>query len=168
MTTPAPAGELGGRLPTEREKAAANQLRQILASHAAGNARLWVLDEQTKPPTEIALALVEPAHRAASTRRSWQRCDAHASRRNADDPAGSRLLNVTRLLLVSLLDKGEIPQCRAMAVPDLHKVRWRPDQLLGRRQCPSLISYPRQDVVVLAWRGRLGLASDILDCFARA
>ena len=55
MTVPAHAEELGGRLPSESEKAAANQLRKILASHATGDATLRVLDEE-KQPAEITLS----------------------------------------------------------------------------------------------------------------
>lgn len=53
MTLPAFAEELGSRLPSASEKAAANQLRQILASQVAGNATLRVLDD--KKPTEVTL-----------------------------------------------------------------------------------------------------------------
>lgn len=48
--------ELGSRLPSESEKAAANQLRQILAAHATGHANLRVLDEHANQPTEIRLS----------------------------------------------------------------------------------------------------------------
>nr|WP_234891261.1 hypothetical protein [Sinorhizobium meliloti] len=55
MTVPAAAQELGGRLPSASEKAAANHLRKILAAHATGDAKLRVLDDETQQPTEITL-----------------------------------------------------------------------------------------------------------------
>jgi 2,4-dienoyl-CoA reductase-like NADH-dependent reductase (Old Yellow Enzyme family) len=55
MTVPAAAHELGGRLPSASEKAAANHLRKILAAHATGDAKLRVLDDETQQPTEITL-----------------------------------------------------------------------------------------------------------------
>jgi hypothetical protein len=44
MTVPAFARKLGGRLPSPTEKAAANQLRKLLASQGAGDAHLKVID----------------------------------------------------------------------------------------------------------------------------
>jgi excisionase family DNA binding protein len=110
MTIPANAEELGGRLPSESEKAAANHLRRILASQVTGDAKLRVVDEQTKLPVEITLSpalsnlLMEllrhigrgdavtlvPVHEMLTTQQA------------AD------ILNVSRPFLVSLLDKNEI------------------------------------------------------------
>lgn len=111
MTMPAYAEELGGRLPSESEKAAANQLRQILAAHAAGHAKLRVLDEQTKQPIEITLT---PA--LSSLLMELLR---HIGRGSAvtlvplsemlTTQQAADILNVSRPFLVSLLDKGEIP-----------------------------------------------------------
>jgi excisionase family DNA binding protein len=111
MTMPAYAEELGGRLPSESEKAAANQLRQILAAHATGHAKLRVLDEQTKQPTEIILS---PA--LSNLLMELLR---HIGRGNAvtlvplsemlTTQQAADILNVSRPFLVSLLEKGEIP-----------------------------------------------------------
>ncbi len=49
MTLPVHAEPLGGRLPSDDERAAANQLRTILATHAADRAALRILDEDKAP-----------------------------------------------------------------------------------------------------------------------
>jgi excisionase family DNA binding protein len=110
MTMPAFAEGLGGRLPSASEQAAANQLRKILATHAAGDAKLRVLDEKTKQPFEITLS---PA--LSNLLMELLR---HVGRGDAVTlvPVGQMLttqqaadiLNVSRPFLVSLLEKGEI------------------------------------------------------------
>ena len=110
MTMPAFAEGLGARLPSASERAAANQLRKILATHAAGDAKLRVLDEKTRQPSEITLS---PA--LSNLLMELLR---HVGRGDAVTlvPVGQMLttqqaadiLNVSRPFLVSLLAKGEI------------------------------------------------------------
>lgn len=110
MTMPASAEELGGRLPSQDERAAANQLRKILASHAADDTKLRVLDEQ-KQAAEITLS---PA--LSSLLMELLR---YVSRGNAVTlvPVGEMLttqqaadiLNVSRPFLVTLLEKSQMP-----------------------------------------------------------
>jgi excisionase family DNA binding protein len=110
MTMPAFAEELGGRLPSASEKAAANQLRKILAAQAAGDAKLRVLVEETKQPSEITLT---PAlsNLLMELLRHIGRGDAvtlvPVSQMLTTQQAAD-ILNVSRPFLISLLDKGEI------------------------------------------------------------
>lgn len=110
MTMPAFAEGLGGRLPSESEKAAANQLRKILATHATGEAKLRVLSENAKQPSEITLS---PAlsNLLMELLRHVGRGDAvtlvPVSKMLTTQQAAD-ILNVSRPFLVSLLEKGEI------------------------------------------------------------
>lgn len=54
MTVSAHAKPLGGRLPSADEKAAANQLRKIIASNAGGDATLRMAVDE-KRPVEVTL-----------------------------------------------------------------------------------------------------------------
>lgn len=110
MTIPAFAEELGGRLPSALERAAANQLRQILASHASGETTLRILDEETKSPSEITLTpglsklLTELLrHVGSGNAVTLVPVSQMLSTQQAAD-----ILNVSRPFLISLLDKGEI------------------------------------------------------------
>jgi excisionase family DNA binding protein len=109
MAIPAYAEELGARLPSADEKAAANQLRKILAADATGDATLRLLEEDRKP-TEVTLT---PA--LSNLLMELLR---HISQGNAVTlvPVGKMLttqqaadsLNVSRPYLIGLLEKGEI------------------------------------------------------------
>lgn len=111
MTIPAIAEELGARLPSAHEKAAANQLRQVLAAQAFGDAdqKLRILDDQNKP-AEIVLA---PA-----LSRLLMELLRHVGRGDAvtivpvnqmlTTQQAADILNVSRPFLVSLLEKGDI------------------------------------------------------------
>ena len=109
MTMPAFAEGLGGRLPSDSEKAAANHLRKILAAHVTGNTKLRVLDEEKKP-AEIALS---PAlsNLLMELLRHVGRGDAvtlvPVSQMLTTQQAAD-ILNVSRPFLISLLDKKEI------------------------------------------------------------
>lgn len=109
MTTPAFAEELGSRLPSASEKAAANQLRQILASHASGDATLRVLEDD-KTSTEITLT--------PGLSRLLMELLRHVGRGDAvtlvpvsqmlTTQQAADILNVSRPFFISLLEKGEI------------------------------------------------------------
>ena len=110
MTMPAFAEGLGGRLPSDSEKASANHLRKILAGHATGDAKLRVLIEETKQPVEITLS---PAlsNLLVELLRHVGRGDAvtlvPVSQMLTTQQAAD-ILNVSRPYLISLLEKNEI------------------------------------------------------------
>lgn len=109
MTMPAFAEELSSRLPSASEKAAANQLRQILASQSSGNALLRVLDDERKP-TEVTLT--------PGLSKLLMELLRHVGRGDAvtlvpvsqmlTTQQAADILNVSRPFLITLLEKGEI------------------------------------------------------------
>ena len=111
MTLPAFAEKLGDRLPSANERAAANQLRQILAAHATSDTdqRLRVLDDTGKA-AEIILAPALSGLLMDLLRYIGQG-DAvtlvPVSRMLTTQQAAD-ILNVSRPFLVSLLEKGDI------------------------------------------------------------
>lgn len=113
MTMPAIAEELGARLPSADEKAAANQLRQILAAQAAGQEKLRLLDDDRRT-AEITLT---PAlsHLLMEVLRHVGRGDAvtlvPVSQMLTTQQAAD-ILNVSRPFLISLLEKEAIPYSR--------------------------------------------------------
>jgi len=152
MTMPAYAEGLGGRLPSASEKAAANQLRQILASHATGDAKLRVLDEQTRQPTEITLsaalsALLMELLRHIGSGDAVTLVPVHemlTTQQAAD------ILNVSRPFLVSLLDKNEIPHTlvgrhRRIKANDLFAYKQARDDKRGK----ALADLAEQDAELL-------------------
>jgi excisionase family DNA binding protein len=109
MTMPAFAEELGGRLPSEHERAVANQLRKLIAAHTDGDAVLSVLDEGKKP-TEVTLT---PALSALLMEllRHIGRGDAVTLvpvRQMLTTQQAADILNVSRPFLVNLLERGDI------------------------------------------------------------
>lgn len=109
MTVPAFARKLGERLPSDNERATANQLRQILAARATDNAKLYVLDDD-KTPCEITLAPALSSLLMEVLRLVGQG-DAvtivPVSQMLTTQQAAD-ILNVSRPFLISLLDKGKI------------------------------------------------------------
>jgi len=109
MTMPAFAEVLGRRLPSATERAAANQLRQILAAQTSGDATLRVLGEG-KTPTEITLTpglstlLMELLrHVGRGDAVTLVPISQMLTTQQAAD-----ILNVSRPFLIGLLEKGEI------------------------------------------------------------
>jgi excisionase family DNA binding protein len=108
MTMPATAQGLGGRLPSSQERAAANQLRKILAAQAAGEATLRVLDdgkpaEVTLSPALSDLLMELLRHVGKGDAVTLVPVSQMLTTQQAAD-----ILNVSRPFLISLLDRGDI------------------------------------------------------------
>ncbi len=109
MTTPATAQELGGRLPSGREREAANQLRTILASHAAGETVLRLLDDEKclteviLPPALSGLLTEMLRHVGSGEAVTLVPVQEMLTTQQAAD-----ILNVSRPFLVKLLERGEM------------------------------------------------------------
>ena len=110
MTMPATAEGLGGRLPSDSERAIANQLRTMLAAQAAGQARLNILDADTKRPVEVTLTpavsdiLLEVLrHIGNGDAVTLVPVSQMLTTQQAAD-----ILNVSRPFLITLLERGEI------------------------------------------------------------
>ena len=111
MTLPAFAEEIGSRLPSQVERDAANQLRQILASQATQSAELKVLDEATSKPVEITLTpglsklLMELLrHIGKGDAVTLVPISQMLTTQQAAD-----ILNVSRPFFISLLERNDIP-----------------------------------------------------------
>jgi excisionase family DNA binding protein len=109
MTMPAYAEEIGGRLPSADERAAANQLRKILAAQMADGAKLRLRGTDRKP-LEITLT-PGLSNLLMELLRHVGRGDAvtlvPVSQMLTTQQAAD-ILNVSRPFLISLLEKGEI------------------------------------------------------------
>ncbi|MCW6511960.1 helix-turn-helix domain-containing protein [Lichenifustis flavocetrariae] len=110
MTMPAKAEPLGRRLPSADERAAANQLRKILAAHASGqDTKLRIFDEETKT-AEIVLT-PGLSTMLMELLRHIGRGDAvtlvPVSQMLTTQQAAD-ILNVSRPYLVTLIDTGKI------------------------------------------------------------
>lgn len=108
VTLPAFAEELGSRLPSASDKAAANQLRKILAAQSGG-AKLRVLDaerrqsEITLTPALSALLMEVLRHIGRGDAVTLVPVHKMLTTQQAAD-----ILNVSRPFLISLLDRGEV------------------------------------------------------------
>lgn len=113
MTTPAFAQPLGDRLPSARERAAANQLRTILAAQSTGDVdqRLRVLDDRGQTTAEVVLT-PGLSHLLMELLRHIGRGDAvtlvPVSQMLTTQQAAD-ILNVSCPYFVGLLDRGELP-----------------------------------------------------------
>lgn len=108
MTMPAFAKGIGGRLPSSNEKAAANQLRQVLAAQTDGDT-LRILDENKKP-VEITLThglsqlLIDVLrHVGSGDAVTLVPVSKMLTTQQAAD-----ILNVSRPYLISVLEKGDM------------------------------------------------------------
>ncbi|GAB5427235.1 MAG: helix-turn-helix domain-containing protein [Devosia indica] len=110
MTVPANAMQIGRRMPSNDERAAANQFRKILAANATDGATLRVYDEETTKPADVVLT---PGLTSLlmDLLRYVGKGDAvtlvPVSKMLTTQQAAD-ILNVSRPFLVSLLERGEI------------------------------------------------------------
>lgn len=115
MTLTAFAEPFGDRLPSADERAAANQLRQLLASRATGDTvrKLRILDESNRPaevvlsPALSRLLMELLRHVGSGEAVTLVPVSQMLTTQQAAD-----ILNVSRPYLVSLLDRGEIEHHR--------------------------------------------------------
>lgn len=111
MTLPANAIEIGHRLPNQSEKAAANQLRKLLAAHVSGEAQLSMVDAKTNKPVPVTLApgLSELLMELLRLVGQGSAVTLVPVNQMLTTQQAADILNVSRPFLVSLVDRGEIP-----------------------------------------------------------
>ncbi|KQO53603.1 MULTISPECIES: helix-turn-helix domain-containing protein [unclassified Methylobacterium] len=110
MTLPSSAVRIGKRLPSAQEKAAANQLRQVIAKQASGEVEISVVTDGGKPVgvtltpglSDILMELLR--HIGSGDAVTILPVNQMLTTKQAAD-----ILNVSRPFLVGLIDKGEIP-----------------------------------------------------------
>lgn len=111
MTLPAFAEPIGDRLPTADDRKVADQLRRLIAQQAAGDARLKVIDSETRQPVEITLT---PGMSDLLLDLLRQIGSGHAVtlvpiRELLTTQQAADLLNVSRPYLIGLLEKKVLP-----------------------------------------------------------
>jgi len=108
MTIPAFAQKLGERLPSDSDRASANQLRTLLAAQAKGEVKLQILDE--KKPVDVTLtpALSELLMEVLRHIGSGDAVTLVPVSQMLTTQQAADILNVSRPYLVSLLESGEI------------------------------------------------------------
>ncbi|MGK2286471.1 helix-turn-helix domain-containing protein [Pedomonas sp. V897] len=134
MTLPAYAEKVSAGLPDATDRQAADQLRQILATNAAGAAKLKVLND-AKAPVEITLT-PGLSHLLMELLRHISRGDAVTLvpvTQELTTQQAADILNVSRPFLVALLEKGEIPftrvgRHRRIKASDLFEYKRRRDE----------------------------------------
>ena len=111
MIMPALAKPLGDRLPSPGERAAANQLRRILAAQSGDHDQKLTIIEESGQPAEIVLTpgmsalLIELLrHLGSGDAVTLVPVSQMLTTQQAAD-----ILNVSRPFLISLLDKQDIP-----------------------------------------------------------
>jgi excisionase family DNA binding protein len=111
MTMPSNAAAVGRQLPSDTDRAAANQLRRLLAAHVSGDAKLKIIYDQTKKPADVTLT---PALSGLlmEVLRHFGKGDAvtlvPVSQMLTTQQAAD-ILNVSRPFLIGLLERGVVP-----------------------------------------------------------
>jgi len=110
MTLPATARKLGGRLPSEQEKATANQLRKLLASQGSGDAKLKVAPSGASQPVDVILtpAISELLLELLRHVGNGDAVTIVPVTQMLTTQQAADILNVSRPYLISLIDKGEL------------------------------------------------------------